>query len=159
MKPCQSCSSWAGCSGKSWYSISELRFCRFQTQWVINNFLTVDGDAIVVINDLWPPEGRETGYTDGPQHFISAHAAFERPMQIVAEVHWRLERTKQDGKLLVLQVKSDVNLGQAARDALAYCSGWRRKRLGYSAWKKQRNWRDRPVLIYRNEYMQVIAIS
>ncbi len=143
IQPCRKCRTWAGCPGKGWYSIGEFRFCRLQIQWLIAEFLRVWADEIIVMRDTWPREDRETGYTEAPptQHAIRPGAPFERPLQIVGEIRARLSKTGQDGRELVLMVenKSD-ELSTRARNALNYCSGWRRKR-DYGDWLKQRTWR------------------
>ena len=146
MKSCNHCRSWRDCTGKPWYEIKDITFCRFQVSWVITEFLTCWSDWYVVMRDTWPSDPRQqSGYTEAPptQHAIKATAPFERPLQVVAEVRNRLEKTNGDGRELVLMLtgRKDYELSTRARNALYYCSGWRRKDSEYSQWLAGRDWR------------------
>jgi hypothetical protein len=129
------------CPGAEWYSPRDIKFCRQQVIWIIRNLpLMREG--------IWPrhPEGElASPIVQKP----SKHQAyFETPAQIAGEVDYRLNRTGLEGKLLV----SEINLGldylelqPEARRALNYVVGWRRKRLAYPEWKRQRKYRGKEV--------------
>ncbi len=143
IKQCQKCRTWKDCTGHEWYEIREIRYCSWQVQWIIENFLRVWADEIIVMRDTWPSQDVETGYTDAPQtqHAISSHAPFEGVLQMVAEVHRRLEWTGSDGRELVLMLEHGTDLSSNAHDALRYCSGWRRKDTSFKDWLRLREWR------------------
>ena len=138
-KPCSQCKNWDDCSGKPWYSISEIRYCRHQVLWIIKNLVVCAAGEIFAVH-VWPSE--ETGYTDAPQtsHSINAHAPFEKVLQVVGDVTKRLKKTGKDGRLLVLEVQNNSDLSKDARNALNYVSGWREKPSGYPKWLRNRRW-------------------
>lgn len=145
VKPCRGCRSWEGCLGKSWYSMSEIVYCRQQVLFILDNILDHQDGRYVTVLDNWPAEEKDTGYDNTPiQHGVRAEAPYARFRQITADVISRLERTGKDGRLLLLEVKTDrlwSEYSQEARDALNYVNGWRVKRLGYQAWVRQRRYR------------------
>lgn len=96
-------------------------------------------DEIIVMRDTWPGEEAASGYTDAPptQHAISRHAPFERPLQVIGEVRYRLRKTGSDGRELGLMIENKriyQEFSSGAKWALGYCSGWNRKRRSYLAW-------------------------
>ena len=147
------CRDWEGCVGREWFSIADIQYCRNQVIWIIDNLLDYADDHYVTVPDAWPLEPKgETGYNDTPvQHSIPDSASFERFRQVTAEVLHRLERTGMDGRVLLQEVKraelTRAGNGYAqqysyeAWQALNYTSGWKRKRMSYSEWKKKRKWR------------------
>lgn len=140
VKTCRDCQSWNDCIGKESYTIADVRWCRYQCRWLIENFLKVDAGNIVISQDTWPVGPKETGYTESPKtsHTINAHAPYEKPLQIVAELHYRIDRTGKDGRLLVLEVLNQCNLSNEANQALSYVSGWKRKHRSYRQWLADR---------------------
>ncbi len=92
------------------------------------------------MRDTWPRQDIETGYTEAQatQHAINSHAPFERTLQMVAEVHRRLERTGSDGRELVMLLENGTELSGRAKGALIYCSGWRRRQESYQRWLRYR---------------------
>jgi hypothetical protein len=144
MIDCQACKRPSiDCPGADWYSPRDIKFCRVQVMWIIKHLpLMREG--------VWPrhPEGElASPIVQKP----SKHSAyFETPAQIAGEVDYRLNRTGLEGKLLV----SEINLGldylelqPEARRALNYVAGWRRKRLAYPEWKRQRKYRGKEVVV------------
>jgi hypothetical protein len=139
------CRDWRGCQPRSWYSLHDNQYCRQQTLWLIFECIEyIDGKYVSV---GWPPEDKgETGYNDTlVQHSQPSTAGFTRPIQEIAEVIKRLERTGKDGQNLLLWVKRGELyrdcFSQEAKNALNYCVGWKRKSLEYVTWLKQRNYR------------------
>lgn len=118
-----------------YYSYSEIRFTASQIRWLLENLETLrDGK--------WPPEPVESGYVGGFSSRLQAEGKFVRPASIAAEVDWRLKQTKVDGKLLQKQIEIGNDwLEPEAYCALCFCSGWRRKTMGYLAWASK--WRQR----------------
>jgi len=142
LKPCKDCRNWNDCPGtKTWFSMSEIRYCKFQVIWLISNLIDYQ-DGYIVVSD-WPQEDIETGYDDTPvQHSNKAAAPFETLRRITADVTSRLQRTGKDGRLLLLEIKNDrLEFSEEANQALSYISGWRTKRMNYGLWKKQRRQR------------------
>ena len=142
MSRCSTCrtrADRAGCPGQSWYSWSDIGFCREQMLWLVENLAGLRKGS-------YPPRPDPTGYIERPgigTNAISAHARFERPCQLAAEVDARLERTGKDGDVLcheviVLQARAYGLLSGSARSALSYISGWRRKRGSYAKWCYER---------------------
>jgi hypothetical protein len=123
-----------------YHPINEIRFCRVQVLWLI--------EYIDILRDgNYPKQPKETGYVDSIiQRRPSQEAGFVNAALVAAELDARLQATKKDGETLehevrVLGVDVYELLSPAARNALGYCSGWKRKRLKYSAWFKQGNYR------------------
>lgn len=129
--------------------MSDIRYCRQQVIWLILECLEYDVDTrrFHSSRTTWPSPPDETGYTSaGPtQHSLRADAPMEKPLQCIAEVTTRLEHAGTDGRLLYYELKANDParpLSREARAALGYVCGWKRKRMSYSDWKKQRNKRS-----------------
>jgi len=122
-----------------WVSPARFRYIRNEIIWAIEVVLPLEPGQ-------WPPEVRETGY-EGHNKQRSNHAPYEASCLITSEVLSRLERTGGDGETLVWEVQHGLNnynlLSPRARTAVNYVSGWRRRRLGYQAWLKQRRYRKK----------------
>jgi hypothetical protein len=134
MSDCQGCRSDACPGGDAdYYPFAAVRFCRPQMLWLILNME-------IIADGRWPPEGKSTGYIDPivGNTGRKAEAGFTRPVQIAAEVRWRLTRTRSDGETLYDEVSNGLEeyhqLSRAAKNALNYISGWRRRRQGYASW-------------------------
>lgn len=141
MIDCKDCKPSPSCAGKEFYTPSEIRFCRPQVLWLIENLG-------VLRTGIWPPNPQGTSYTDatirGHKRF---NAYFETPIQIESEVQIRLENTGLSGKLLVSEINQGIGLeglSIESRSALNYISGWRRRRLSFVDWKRQRRHRNKP---------------
>lgn len=145
VKACRSCHDWDDCNGKRWYSMAEIRYCRHQVIWLISQFVRCESGKFVAYRQTWPLEEKDTGYTGAPptQHAASAHAPFERTLQIVGDITGRLEKTGKDGRLLVLEADCGAPMSQDARNALNYISGWKEKRQGYRQWLADRKYREK----------------
>ncbi len=133
---CPSCNRFImnTCKGYEWYELKEIRFCRWQVLFLLENF------------HAYPTDPYTSGYTEAPRtsHRIGANAPFESQAVVFAELEYRIEKTGTDGKWLISDVQKGVTLRELAyepRRALHYCAGWTRKRLSYSAWAKQIKYR------------------
>jgi hypothetical protein len=123
-----------------WFSKVDVDFhyCRIQVVWMIRY-------ADLLDFSIWPP--KQSGYID--QHAdIQKSPSLTSPHQATietwSEVYARLQGTGRDGKILWDEVKEieDIKLlSQPSRDALNYVSGYRRRRMKYADWKKQRKYR------------------
>lgn len=93
----------------------------------------------------WPTDPDGTSYTDlNIRAGYKSEAYFTKPVEILAEVNYRLKRTGTDGKLLRAQVEGGKGIDELepeARSALMYIKGKWRKRMSYRAWRKQRGYR------------------
>ena len=121
-----------------WLPLREIIFTRDQVLWLLP-YLSMLQEGQYPLN----PQG--TGYVDAPMKKlrVKASAYFTRPVEIAAEIDIRLEKTGIEGKLLVAEARVDMRINELspeARTALNYISGWRRRKLSYSAWKKQRKY-------------------
>jgi hypothetical protein len=150
---CPKCRDWEGCKGYKWYTVSDIVYCRVQCLWLIETFLTIKGDQIVMDRFTWPSE-EGTGYTEAPKtSFASAaHAPYEKIVQCVGILSARLENTGKDGRLLVLEVENEsVELSKDARNALNYSCGGNPKRMKYPAWLRFRKYNKKKMeLLYKN---------
>ena len=132
------------------YKPSEIYFSREQVCWLIEN-------RGMLLEGKWPPEHVETGYTGQNSKSRGHSAPFETPLVHIAEVtdrldirvelECRLTAARVDGKLLIAEIdagKAIPELSYEARTVLSYISGWKRKKMDYSSYRKQ--WR------YRHKY-------
>lgn len=121
-----------------WWKPSDVKFTRDQVRWLI--FMLP-----ILKTGRWPRDpNQNTTDAFGKSQTVSFHAPFENPCMFAAEIEQRLERTGLSGKLLYYQLRNDctwVELEKAAKDALYYCCGWRRKSTPFTIWKSQRVYR------------------
>jgi len=116
-----------------WYSPRDIHFTREQMLWLIA-WLPVLGEG------NWPPEPRETGYTEAPkvQKSRSRKAHFQTPAEYYAEVTYRLKSCGTAGETLVWEVQHGLDvyelLSPPAKQSLNYISGWRRRRRSFPKW-------------------------
>lgn len=127
------------CGGKEWHDPGSIRYCAFQNIWLIEN-----EEELESYN--WPeaPSGYEPLCIPTSSLKTAYFILYET---ILADLHWRLERTKTDGKLLCSEVLRwcEIRRGAGlidalspeARTALYYISGGRKKR-SYGMWKADR---------------------
>jgi hypothetical protein len=125
---------------RTWFAPRDIIFQRDQVIWVLANMeLLAEG--------RWPPDQRETGYTETSiRGTRSIRAPFEKPVQIFAEITTRLVSTREAGEALVDEVQVGINeyesLSRPARRALNYVSGWKRRRMSFANWKTQAKYRQ-----------------
>ena len=134
---------------KEWYAPSEIRYWPEHVEWVIINLgLLQEG--------LWPPNPRETGYTDAKGSQRGHSAYFEVPVSIAAEVTYRLDQCGPDGKLTIQCLSEGWDAALLAevmhadqgriesrvRRVVHYCSGTRRRRVPYIEFKRRGAIRD-----------------
>ena len=137
--PCPTCRSWQACPGMSWYHPGDIRYCKKQCIWLINEFLINRGGFITMARDTWVIGTDGSGYTDAEptSHSLSSHAPFELVCQIIGELESRLEATGKDGSLLVLEVHQGGYISNDGNNALVFISG-KRKHMAYADWLQQR---------------------
>jgi hypothetical protein len=132
---CDQCSKPCPYPNRDYYPVSVICYCRPQLVFLIENMdLLQDGQ--------YPLAHIESGYTDiDPSIRVQqgSEAGFINPALIYSDVSSRLERCRDDGHTLVheitvLHVDYYEMLSPAARNALNYCAGWRRKRQKYHTW-------------------------
>ena len=136
---CKACKDYRECDGlKEWFHFGEIRWCVWQVIFILANADTLRAGR-------WPQDPDKADDNSG-QRSIKTEATFTKPILILAELEERLRRTGICGKLLVAQVEAgrEFNtLDYEAKSALLYIKGWRRKKEGFSAWKKRRNYRQK----------------
>jgi hypothetical protein len=134
-----------------YYSPRDIRFKQDEMKWLIENLPSLR-------EGKWPP--RPEG-APNPNEMrakrVYAHAPYESPCQIAAEVEIRLEAVGMDGILvkafycwgepvdiLAKYFNTDKdNISKRISRALRYISGWKRKSYLYYNWLKQVNYREK----------------
>ena len=127
---------------EEWYNYGEFNFKRDQILWALRN-------AELFRSGKWPPQNIESGYTDSSirRKGVKREPAFVKPEIIIAEIDWRIERTGVDGKLLLAEIQAEYELfSDEAWRALNYISGWKRKKMLYVNWLKQRKHRNKVIV-------------
>jgi hypothetical protein len=139
LRRCLACKDWRACPGFEWYEPREIRWCFNQCLWVIQ-FM-----SILEIGE-YPPDPTPTGYVGfGSKPQFRSGGNFITAAGLFAEIDWRLRRADGDGDTLKhevqkLGVMNYLALSRAARNALAYVAGYKRKRK-YGLWLSQRQYR------------------
>ena len=150
MKDCLKCKSYKDCQGHfyivdtevgkqyvEWYDYREIRWCPYQVMWIIEKAETLRTKG-------WPTDPQGSSYTD-PEIRVGfgSEAYYVKPVGIVAEVEYRLNRCGKDGIILRLEAEKGIaiaDLKMESKDALRYVRGWRQKRMIYDNWLKQRRY-------------------
>lgn len=133
------CRKWDGCEGKDYFEISEIYYCFSQVEWLIREFLICDGNEIKLERETWPDNKMSENYSTSS----SCHAPYEAVMLCIGELRARLARTGLAGQNLVLHICQGTRLSEDALWARGYVAGNRRKNLTFSAWKKQKNYKEK----------------
>lgn len=119
------------------YAPGAIRWNVEQIKWILAN----SGSFKV---GVYPPSHTETGYIGGKGKTRGAHASFEMPKQIWAELQVRIAHCNQDGYYMEAVYSSDNQLAEMDRiarafnldinevservvRALKYCAGWCRR--------------------------------
>lgn len=147
---CRNCKDWKSCPGNSmdavemWFGYQDICWCSLQVFWLLKY-------ADILHVGEWPvPDATSPGGMHGKR---MTGAAFTKVILIIAEVDCRLKRTGLMGKLLAEQAKNRDRMDDLdgdAKSALYYISGWRRKEMSFSAWRKQKK--------YRHDYQKVVKV-
>ena len=131
-----------GCGGHEWYDPGDLKFCTFQNMWLIEHEEELEAY-------IWPEA--PSGYRPLciPTSALQ-QAYFVLYETILADLHWRLERTETDGELLCSEIRQWCEIKQGfrlmdalspkAKSALYYISGGRQNHkfeMRYSQWKAE----------------------
>ena len=135
---CRDCKDYRECVPPVWFNFAEIRWCPYQVLFILANTETLRAGR-------WPQDPDKADDNSG-QRTVKTEGTFTKPILILAEVETRLERTGVCGKLLIAQAEAGrefSNLDYEAKSALLYIKGWRRKKEGFSAWKKRRNYRQK----------------
>ena len=123
-----------------WFKPSEIRFTREQCIWIIV-------ELVIGKIDTWPTNPAGSGYTDAQWSKKSKRrpgAYFVEACDFRSEMELRLERTNTDGKLLLAEIGAgEEYLSDESKNALNYISGYRRRRMDYLNWLRQRRYRGR----------------
>jgi hypothetical protein len=133
---CDDCKRPCLCPNSDYYPISQIRLCRPQLFFLIEHLEMIS-------EGIYPRESKESGYVDSViQRQPPQAAPFEAPCQISAEIEVRIKNCKQDGQTLVHEIQAlhaDYYelLSPAARNALNYCAGFRRRRVKYFIFLKE----------------------
>lgn len=140
---CDYCKKPCSTPNADYYEMNQIKYCSPQILFLIEHLeLLRDG--------IYPCNPINTGYTDSIDPSIrvqpSGIAGFVTPALIYSDVSSRLKACRKDGETLEHEVRylhADYYglLSPSARNALLYISGWRRKRMKYYKWLKQREYR------------------
>ena len=141
---CRNCKDYRECiSPPTWFHYGQIRWCPYQCIFIIANSATF-------MLGKWPTDPDNPHDNNSGRTNIQTEASYCKPITILAELEQRLERTGMSGKLLVAEVEAGrdfTNISREARDALLYIKGFRRKRMSFSDWKKQRRHRTKRVIM------------
>lgn len=132
---CRNCKRPRDCPGKDFYTYPDIRWCRHQVIWILQNAGTLHAGQ-------WPqPQDNVGGNIN-----IKTEANYTKCIRTIAEVDDRLARAGIYGKLLRAQVEAGREYGQLDHEAymaLIFVSGWDRRRQSFRAWGKQNRYRQR----------------
>jgi hypothetical protein len=118
-----------------YYKPSDIHFSREQMFWLISVLPCLEEGS-------WPLNPCITGYTEAENTGrvnTSSRAPFETAIQIYTEVTYRLALTGKDGQTLYWEIQQGKVeeyqfLCPAAKQAINYMSGWRRRKWPYRKW-------------------------
>lgn len=131
-----------------WFAPKDIVFNLEQVKWLLANLYDL-------ICGTWPPEPKDSGYTDTIQRTRSYKAPFVKACDIAGELEARINKTGRDGHFLRthycdcvgvdrIAILSGLGISQVERrinSALWYCVGWRRKRISYKEFKARGHYR------------------
>lgn len=138
-KSCQRCKDYRDCDGKPWFHYGEIRCCPYQVLWIIEN-------SEILRAGKWPDNPEGSGYIDPKiRTGYKKLAYFVKPVETLAEVEYRREKTGTDGKLLRAEVLAGLELSQESKDALMYIKGKWRKRMSYQRWLRHRRYQSKKL--------------
>ncbi len=109
--------------------LTKRRLCPVLAAWVVVHYDTMaDG--------TWPEVQPEQIPSHGGAY---RHGPFEMPVLYAAEISSRVKECGDDGAMLWAYYHDGLPPADCRRinRALAYCSGWRHKRRGYSDWYRR----------------------
>jgi hypothetical protein len=135
---CDGCRHVCSHPNADYYEPKEIRFCRTQMLWLC---------AHLGFLEIGKWKSRESGYIDTERIFSNvppARAPWQTPIELAGEVRVRLKPTGEDGETLLaeaLLTQEYSGLSQAARNALNYASGWKRREMYYAQWLAQGSYR------------------
>ena len=121
---CDGCHKLCARPNAEYYPPNEIQFCRTHML-----FLCSVMEILTAGKYPYPP----SGYADTEKIFSNvppARASWQTPIELAGEVRARLIPAKDDGDTLLAEAKyirEYRNLSQAARNALNYISGWKRR--------------------------------
>jgi len=139
MSDCKACKGkYKECIGQESYTVEDIRWCPHQVVWLIEEFFQLSGNGVERTVDIdWPMlEFGLPSVDKTPQ----SSAYFTKPVEIIAELHWRLERLGRSADLLLaeLQAGMEGHLTDEADAGLHFITGYRRKRQPFYKWKSDR---------------------
>jgi len=121
----------------NWWRPGKITFSRDQMLFLLEHLELLK-------QGIYPPDPFSPNLNAIPySQTIRTTAYFEKACQLAAEVEVRLDACGVDGKLLLAEVRAGIPLSIESRRALAYVSGWRRKRMSYREWLKYRKYRKK----------------
>ena len=153
-----------------WYSYGVFHYSRDEVLWALYNreilgrgeyppmppeFMTYEAeyylDAEGKKRVKWIKVKRKSSYVDLgiKRRRTRPGANFEDPICIIGEIDWRLEHTGQDrlhidAKLLLAEVDAGYErFSDEAWTALNYISGWKRKKMSYRRWLRDRRYQGK----------------
>jgi len=135
---CRHCKDWRGCSGKEWYSYSDICWCAQQNFWLVKYGKILEGGDWPTAEIVADPSIR------GKR--VKNDAKFVRAILAIGEVNKRLTQTGWRGRLLIEQCinrETILDLDYDVRETLYYISGWNRKERDFTAWRKDRRYRQK----------------
>ena len=128
-----------------WVSPADYKWWPEHTRWAIENLTLLQ-------EGLWPPDPRDTGYTDIPIRRNNNQAYFVTPVVLSAEIKVRLKRCGPDGTLAyqcLAEGWDELTLSELMKTpvyiierrvnrVVKYCSGAKRRLITYDEFKQHR---------------------
>jgi hypothetical protein len=142
---CHTCRKWDECIRPDYFTPADIKFCPTQTEWLMKHL-------VMIGEGRWPAFYTTKIPAEPSNRQPAGNAPFETPAAIYAEVSYRLQQTGQDGVLAykvlaegwdvvtlaevttkdrIKQQRAIQNLDRRIGRVIRYCSGWRRRTVGY----------------------------
>ena len=146
---CRNCKMWKGCPGKDWYDYQDIRWCPEQCVWILQNAAALDAGT-------WPEQ------YSGHSKQLQAEGYFVKSKIVIGELKQRLDRTPNQGELLITQVEDGReidDLSPGAYDILMYVKGRDPKLQDFYAWQRQRRYNKKRAHERRKNKSKLRSIS
>lgn len=146
---CLRCKRWAGCLGKDWYDYGDVRWCPQQNIWILQNAASLDAG-------IYPEQYR------GHSKQLRAEGYFVKAKIVIGELRRRLDRTPNQGEMLITQVEDGRTLGNlspGAYEIMMYVKGRDAKLQTFYDWQRQRRYNKKMAQDRRENAIKSPSIS
>ena len=138
MSDCSGCKKKESCNyvDETWFPPGAICYCRPQVLFYLENCEDIRAGS-------WPKEPDGSTYTDPSIRSKAVKIPALHAEQFAAEMDARIKMCGIEGKLLELEVLTERELSDTSWKALNFISGWRRRKLSYSQWKKESKYKEK----------------